>query len=110
MQSSSIAKIPEDAEMAGDHAILVSIPASTKAHNECEACSSPDWPHWHEAMQKEFDKLTCKHMWFIVDTPMDTNIIGSKWMYWLKRDTNGVIASYKACLVAQGFMQTYGID
>ena len=46
----------------------------------------------------------------MVDPPKHTNIIGSRWTYQLKRDTIRVISCYKACLVAQGFMQTYWID
>jgi len=46
----------KDAEMAKDHAMLVSIPAGTEPCNEREACSSPNWPHWREAMQKEFNE------------------------------------------------------
>jgi len=61
-------------------------------------------------MQKEFNELTSKRTWVIVDAPIDTNIVGSRWTYQLKRDANRVITHYKAHLVAQGFTRTHGID
>src|SRR5882724_6526766 len=61
-------------------------------------------------MQNEISKLVRKQTWDIVDAPPDTNIIGSRWTYHLKRDVHGAIMHYKACLVAQGFTQTLGID
>lgn len=37
-------------------------------------------------------------------------MIGLKWVYKLKRDTNGKILKYKASLVAKGYVQKQGID
>ena len=31
-------------------------------------------------------------------------------MYKIKRGSDGVVARYKACLVAKGFLQQYGLD
>jgi len=110
MQNASIAEVPEITEMASDYAMLASILAGTEPHNECKAHSSPGWPHWHQAMQKEISELIHKWTWDIVDAPPDTNVVGSWWTYCLKREIHGAITCYKAHLVAQGFMQTHGID
>ncbi|CAL9024679.1 unnamed protein product, partial [Prunus brigantina] len=48
--------------------------------------------------------------WVLVPPPANTNIVGSKWIYKLKRHSDGSISRYKARLVAQGFSQEAGFD
>jgi len=82
-----IAETPETPEIAegndadGNYTLSTSIPAGTEPRHEWEACGSPDWPHWSEAMQREINELTSKRMWVVVDAPTNINIIGSRWMY-----------------------------
>ena len=72
---------------------------------------SPDSDRWISAMQQELDTLHYNNTWSVVPLPRsDRNIVGSKWIYKIKRDANGDIARYKARLVAQGFSQQPGID
>jgi len=55
--------------------------------------------------------LTAKYdVWDVIDEPADINIVGSRWVFRIKRDSNGKILKYRARLVAQGFTQMYGID
>ena len=37
-------------------------------------------------------------------------VVGSKWVYKVKRDSDGKVEQYKARLVAQGFTQQRGAD
>ena len=38
------------------------------------------------------------------------NVVGCKWVFKLKHNSDGSINGYKARLVAKGFHQQYGID
>jgi hypothetical protein len=48
--------------------------------------------------------------WETVLCPTGRNIIGSKWVFRIKRKADGSIDKYKVCLVARGFTQIYGAD
>ena len=38
------------------------------------------------------------------------NVIGCKWVYKVKHNSDGTVSMCKARLVAKGYAQTYGID
>ena len=38
------------------------------------------------------------------------NMVGCKWVFMMKYNSDGTVERYKARLVAKGFTQTYGID
>ena len=67
-------------------------------------------PEWTAVMQDEFDALQCQNSWSLVSLPAGQNIIGCRWAYKLKRNSNGLISHYKARLVAKGFHQQLGLD
>uniref|UniRef100_A0A2N9G004 Reverse transcriptase Ty1/copia-type domain-containing protein n=1 Tax=Fagus sylvatica TaxID=28930 RepID=A0A2N9G004_FAGSY len=65
---------------------------------------------WCTAMQEEFAALQKQGTWSLVPPPPHKNIVGCKWVYKLKRHSDGTIARYKARLVAKGFHQQQGVD
>jgi transposase InsO family protein len=84
--------------------------ASDDPKSVSEARSRSDWTLWKGAMDKEIDTLENAGTWSTVPRPAHKNIIGSKWVYRLKRKADGSIDKYKARLVARGFTQIYGVD
>ena len=48
--------------------------------------------------------------WDLVPPPENKNVIGSKWVYKVKRNADGSVERFKARLVAQGYSQSQGID
>jgi len=70
-----------------------------------EARHRPDWTLWEKAIYEELAMLCDAGTWELVDPPADTNIVGSKWVFCVKKDTAGTVICYKAQLVAQGFSQ-----
>jgi histone deacetylase 1/2 len=66
--------------------------------------------HWKIAMDEEYDALIKNNTWHLVPSSHGQNVIDCKWVYKVKRKADGTIDRYKACLVAKGFKQQYGID
>ena len=48
--------------------------------------------------------------WELVPLPEGKNVVGSRWVFKVKRDENGSVERFKARLVAQGYSQAEGID
>jgi hypothetical protein len=65
---------------------------------------------WRDAMADEFNALLKNGTWTLVSPTPSMNIVGSKWVYQIKRNVDGYIDQYKARLVAKGFHQQEGID
>ncbi|GMP54232.1 hypothetical protein CsSME_00019460 [Camellia sinensis var. sinensis] len=61
-------------------------------------------------MQEEFDALKLQGTWTLVPLPSSHLAIGCKWVFRIKRHSDGSIARYKARLVAKGYLQQAGID
>jgi hypothetical protein len=61
-------------------------------------------------MQEEFDALPRNETWRLVPPSKGKNIIDCKWVFKIKRKSDGSVERYKARLVAKGFKKWYGID
>ena len=75
-----------------------------------EAKRRPDWPKWQEAIKKELNGLEKMGTWCLVKKPPNTNIVNTKWVLKIKKNSAGEIDKYKARLVSRGFTQIYGVD
>ena len=71
--------------------------------------ASPN-PLWQATMTKELDALSRNRTWDLVDLPPDKSVVACKWVFRIKTWSDGFIERYKACLIAKGFTQEYGID
>jgi len=65
---------------------------------------------WKQAMQEEIQALHDNGTWTLVPYHSSMNLVGSRWVYKIKRRADGSIERYKARLVARGFTQQEGID
>ena len=61
-------------------------------------------------IKKEYDALQRNKTWVLVASSGGISVIDCKWVYRFKYKANGTIKRYKACLVANGYNQTYVID
>ena len=75
-----------------------------------EAIASPNESKWKEAMEAEMQSLERNDVWELVELPKDRKVVGSKWVFKVKVDSDGCVERYKARLVAQGYTQQKGAD
>ena len=61
-------------------------------------------------MEQEFHALLRNKTWTLVPPPPRVNVIDSKWVFKVKKHSDGSIERYKARLVARGFRQRHGLD
>ena len=75
-----------------------------------EALQSEHSVEWRSVMSAEFKSLTKNNTWELVPPPEKQNIVGSKWVLKVKRNSGSSLDRFKARLVAQGYTQTSGSD
>ncbi|CAA3030989.1 Hypothetical predicted protein [Olea europaea subsp. europaea] len=75
-------------------------PGSTEPKNVTEALMNADW---REAMEEEFKALVKNKTWKLVPPSPSYNIVGNKWVFKVKHNSDGSVQKFKARLVAKGF-------
>ena len=61
-------------------------------------------------MESEMKSLKENETWDLVPRPSGKNIVGSRWVFKIKHNSDGSIQRYKSRLVAQGYTQVDGVD
>ncbi|KAI3737799.1 hypothetical protein L2E82_27811 [Cichorium intybus] len=69
-----------------------------------------DHSDWIEAMQLELEEFERNKVWRLIPKPANASIVGLKWVYRNKLDTEGNVVRNKARLVVKGYCQQEGID
>lgn len=72
-----------------------------------QACSNKVWL---KAMNEEISSIVKNDTWTLCKLPQNRKCIGCKWIYKIKKNSDGSVERYKGRLVARGFTQKYGID
>ncbi|KAJ8481821.1 hypothetical protein ONZ51_g5747 [Trametes cubensis] len=103
-------KVPLDEAHIALALTLVGTESVHEPRNLREAQAQPEWPEWSRAMDQELAQLRQLKTFRLTDLPPGRSAIGCRWVYRLKRDSEGRIIRYKARLVAQGFSQVPGLD
>jgi hypothetical protein len=75
-----------------------------------EALSSPNRTQWLSAIHAEISSLRTKGVYRLVDCTPKMKVLGSKWVFKVKRDQDGNIIKFKARYVVKGYMQRFGVD
>jgi hypothetical protein len=75
-----------------------------------QAMARPDAAEWEVACEAERHAFEHMGVYEVVLRPKGRKVVGSKWVFRIKRGPDGEIQKYKARIVAQGFTQIEGID
>ena len=67
-------------------------------------------PWWQAAMCLEFEALISNKTWTLCPRPSHQHVIHNKWVYKIKRKSDGAVDRLKARLVVKGFEQTSGVE
>jgi hypothetical protein len=59
---------------------------------------------WIDAMDMEMESIEKNKTWELVKLPVGKKPIGLKWVYKLKRNSDGEVVKHKARLVAKGYV------
>ncbi|WJZ88530.1 hypothetical protein VitviT2T_007819 [Vitis vinifera] len=61
-------------------------------------------------MQEELKMINKNETWQLVERPKNHKVIGVKWVFKTKLNSDGSICKHKARLVVKGYAQHYGVD
>ena len=61
-------------------------------------------------MQEELNEFERNEVWTLVPKPKNRSVVGTKWVFRNKTDSEGIVTRNKARLVAKGYSQQEGID
>ncbi|EOY17849.1 Copia-like retrotransposable element, putative [Theobroma cacao] len=67
-------------------------------------------PEWKEAMKEEMKMINLNKTWSLVDRPKHHHVLGVKWVFRMKLNSDGSLNKHKARLVVKGFAQLPGVD
>ncbi|XP_008238972.1 PREDICTED: uncharacterized protein LOC103337585 [Prunus mume] len=81
------------------------LPSSSR-HSSPSATSR----EWRTAMGEEFNALQRAGTWVLIPPKPTLNVLPNKWVFRIKRNSDGSVQRYKARLVANGFHQQEGLD
>ena len=102
LQSRSLQQLGHDESVMS---VYAADPAS-----RAEAMASEQKEEWLAAELDELKSIGEHGVWKLVDRTPDMNVLGSRFVYKLKRHPDGTIDKFKVRLVAQGFKQKQGVD
>jgi hypothetical protein len=68
------------------------------------------YPEWKAAMIEEMTSLDKNNTWVLTTLPPNKRVVGCKWVFTVKQNSEGKVERYKARLVAKGYSQAYGVD
>ncbi|KAG8493478.1 hypothetical protein CXB51_010891 [Gossypium anomalum] len=67
-------------------------------------------PLWTAAARAEYDALILNHAWDLMPLPAGCQAVDCKWIFKVKRNSDGSVARYKGRLVVKGYLQEASVD
>lgn len=92
------------------NALLAEVDLNEVPKTAEQALSSSQGLEWRRAMESELSSLRENDTWVVVKREPHMRVLGAKWIFRLKFDSNNNISRHKARYVVQGFSQLPHID
>ncbi|PLW50849.1 hypothetical protein PCASD_01135 [Puccinia coronata f. sp. avenae] len=108
-----LGKVPTNKIAAAQDLAIQSLPVRSDIAiptNIHHALSGSNGNRWRQAAEAELCQLEKLGVWSVVKPVKGRKVIGTRWVFALKRDTLGDITKFKARYVARGFNQRPGQD
>ncbi|KAG8486268.1 hypothetical protein CXB51_019636 [Gossypium anomalum] len=67
-------------------------------------------PLWTATARAEYDALISNRTWDLMPLPAGRQVVGCKWIFKVKRNSNGSVARYNGTLVVKSYLQEVGVD
>ncbi|KAK9217646.1 hypothetical protein WN943_006274 [Citrus x changshan-huyou] len=99
--------VQDEAQQTLDTESLISPTLSSLPNNTPEALKKPKWKR---AIEDEYNALMKNKTWTLIPNSQNYKLVGNKWVYRVKENSDGTINKFKTRLVAKGFLQTPGVD
>ncbi|GKA14270.1 zinc finger, CCHC-type containing protein [Tanacetum coccineum] len=74
------------------------------------ALSDSEYDKWLDAINIELQSMRDNQVWYLVDLLPNGRTVGSKWIFKKKTNMDDNVHTFKACLIAKGYTQTYSVD
>lgn len=105
-------KVATSATIALDNILDFAFFASStlEPNSLAEARARPDGDKWIEAALLEIKAHLANGTWELSRLPHGKHAIGSRWVFKIKRNSDGSVDRYKGRLVAKGYAQREGVD
>jgi hypothetical protein len=92
------------------HAHVAKADETSDPRSYAEAMAHPDAAEWEIVCDAEKRAFEHMEVYKVVPRPKGRKVVGSRWVFCIKRGPDSAILKYKACVVAQGFTQIEGVD
>ena len=89
---------------------LVADTLDEQASTYDQIMKSPHRDQWIKAMKEEMKSINGQQTWILKPLPDGKKSIGSRWLFKIKKNSEGKIERFKARFCAKGFTQVAGID
>ncbi|XP_026398619.1 uncharacterized protein LOC113294441 [Papaver somniferum] len=101
---------PPKALFSSKYPVLVGLLASTEYFVPTSVAQAKRHPKWLNSLVTECTTLKNAGTWTLEPPHPSQNLVGCKWVFKIKHNTDGTIERLKSRLVAKGYHQQEGIN